>query len=84
MLANTTGVTAFLDGHSHADVPWTTLKNKNNEDTLLINQNSISLYYNQFKDEDKDKNDMYAESFITNQTNGSISNIVNILFKITP
>lgn len=36
VLANTSGVTAFLDGHSHADVPWTTLKNKNNEDTLLV------------------------------------------------
>lgn len=36
VLRNTTGVTAFLDGHSHADVSWTTLKNKNNEDTYIV------------------------------------------------
>ena len=54
---------------------------KNNDDTLLINQNSISLYYKQFKDENENKNkeEINVDSFITNQTNGSISNIVNIL-----
>ncbi len=36
VLANTSGVTAFLDGHSHADVAWITLKNKNNEDTYIV------------------------------------------------
>ena len=32
VLENTSGATAFLDGHAHASVPWTILKNKNNED----------------------------------------------------
>ena len=36
VIANTSGATAFLDGHAHASVPWTILKNKNNEDTLLV------------------------------------------------
>jgi len=36
VLEHTSGVTAFLDGHAHADVPWKTYKNKNNEDTLLV------------------------------------------------
>ena len=53
-------------------------KNKD-DDTLLINQNSISIYYKQLIDEDKDKNDLNLDSFITNQTNGSISNILNVL-----
>jgi hypothetical protein len=54
---------------------------KNNEDTLLINQNSISIYYKQLKEEkeNKCKDEINAESFVTNQTNGSISNIVNVL-----
>ena len=54
---------------------------KNNEDTLLINQNSISIYYKQLKEEkeNKYKDENNAESFVTNQTNGSISNIVNVL-----
>ena len=53
----------------------------NNEDTLLINQNSISIYYKQLKEEkeNKYKDEINAESFVTNQTNGSISNIVNVL-----
>ena len=50
---------------------------KNNDDTLMINQNSISIYYKQFNDENKEA--IYMESFIGNQTNGSISNIVNVL-----
>jgi len=50
---------------------------KNNDDTLMINQNSISIYYKQFNDENKEA--IYTESFIGNQTNGSISNIVNVL-----
>ena len=54
---------------------------KNNEDTLLINQNSISIYNKQLKEEkeNKCKDEINAESFVTNQTNGSISNIVNVL-----
>ena len=54
---------------------------KNNDDTLMINQNSISIYYKQFKDDENNyiDNDKNIDSFITNQTNGSISNIVNIL-----
>ena len=36
VIKNTTGVTAFLDGHSHTDLPWTVEKNKDNEDTLLV------------------------------------------------
>ena len=55
---------------------------KNNiDDTLFFNQNSISIYYRQLKDEDNDniKDNIYPDSFITNQTNGSISNIVNVL-----
>ena len=50
---------------------------KNNDDTLLINQNSISIYYKQLKEEENE--DKKLDSFITNQTNGSISSIVNIL-----
>ena len=50
---------------------------KNNDDTLVMNQNSISIYYKQFKDDEKENNNI--DSFITNQTNGSISNIVNML-----
>ena len=53
---------------------------KNNDDTLMINQNSISIYYKQFQDEENDNNnDKNLDSFITNQTNGSITNIVNAL-----
>ena len=52
-------------------------KNNNDDDTLLINQNSISIYYKQFMDGEKD--DICTESFIGNQTSGSISNIVNVL-----
>ena len=54
---------------------------KNNEDTLLINQNSMSIYNKQLKEEkeNKCKDEINAESFVTNQTNGSISNIVNVL-----
>ena len=36
VIKNTSGVTAFLDGHSHSDLPWTTRKNKNNIDTYLV------------------------------------------------
>ena len=36
VINNTTGVLAFLDGHSHVDLPWTTVKNKNDENTLLV------------------------------------------------
>ena len=36
VIEHTSGVTAFLDGHCHADVPWTTVKNKDNVDTLLV------------------------------------------------
>ncbi len=36
VLSHTSGVTAFLDGHAHADLPWTTYKNKDNVDTLLV------------------------------------------------
>ena len=48
---------------------------KINEDTLLINQNSI--YYRQLKD--GDKSNKKFDSFIDNQTNGSISYLVNVL-----
>ena len=37
VINNTSGVTAFLDGHSHNDLPWTTYKNKDNIDTYLVN-----------------------------------------------
>ena len=36
VIKNTSGVTAFLDGHSHSDLPWTITKNKNNIDTYLV------------------------------------------------
>ena len=36
VIKNTNGVDAFLDGHSHTDLPWTTEKNKDNKDTLLV------------------------------------------------
>lgn len=36
VIKNTTGVDAFLDGHAHADLPWTKEKNKDNKDTLLV------------------------------------------------
>lgn len=36
VIEHTSGVTAFLDGHSHTDLPWTTKKNKDNIDTLLV------------------------------------------------
>ena len=36
VIKNTTGVDAFLDGHSHIDLPWTKEKNKDNKDTLLV------------------------------------------------
>ena len=61
---------------------------KDVEDTLIINQNSISisiLNWNQFEknskmDEDNKKDwGTNIDSFITNQTNGSISGIVNVL-----
>ena len=37
VIKNTNGVTAFLDGHSHTDLAWTTYKNKDDVDTLLVN-----------------------------------------------
>ena len=62
---------------------------KNNDDTLLINQSSISIYYKKISDEGKDIDigkdfdidleEKNIDSFITNQTNASISNIVNVL-----
>ena len=36
VIEHTSGVTAFLDGHSHTDLAWTTKKNKDNVDTLLV------------------------------------------------
>ena len=36
VLTHTSGVTAFLDGHAHVKLPWTTYKNKDNVDTLLV------------------------------------------------
>ena len=36
VIKNTTGVDAFLDGHNHIDLPWTTTKNKDNKDILLV------------------------------------------------
>ena len=36
VISNTTGVTAFLDGHAHIDMPWKTVKNKNDIDTLVV------------------------------------------------
>ena len=36
VIKNTTGVDAFLDGHAHADLPWTKEKNKDNKETLLV------------------------------------------------
>ena len=36
VLNHTNGVLAFLDGHAHSDIPWTTYKNKDNVDTLLV------------------------------------------------
>ena len=35
VIANTTGIDAVLDGHSHTDVPMDTVKNKNGEDVVL-------------------------------------------------
>ena len=62
---------------------------KNNDDTLLINQSSISIYYKKLSEEGKkidfgkDISDDFEEknidSFITNQTNRSITNILNVL-----
>ena len=36
VINNTVGVDAFLDGHSHTDLPWRKEKNKDNIDTLLV------------------------------------------------
>lgn len=36
VINNTSGVDVFLDGHSHIDLPWTTKKNKDNKDTLIV------------------------------------------------
>ena len=36
VIKNTTGLDAFLDGHSHTDLPWTKEKNKEDKDTLLV------------------------------------------------
>lgn len=36
VIKNTTGVDAFLDGHSHSDLPWTKEKNKDNKDILIV------------------------------------------------
>ena len=36
VISHTSGVTAVLDGHAHVDLPWTTYKNKDNIDTLLV------------------------------------------------
>ena len=34
IINNTTGYVAFMDGHAHADEPWKTLKDKNNNEIL--------------------------------------------------
>ncbi len=34
IISNTTGFIAYMDGHAHKDVNWTTLKDKNNKDIL--------------------------------------------------
>ena len=34
IINNTTGYVAFMDGHAHKDVNWTTVKDKNNNDIL--------------------------------------------------
>ena len=49
----------------------------NNEDTLVINQNSLYLNNKQFKDDKKDSTNI--DSFVGNQTNGSITYLVNVL-----
>ena len=36
VIANTSGVTAFLDGHAHVDLPFEEVLNKKNEKTLLV------------------------------------------------
>ena len=36
VINHTSGAIAFLDGHAHVSLPWTTEKNKDNEDTLLV------------------------------------------------
>ena len=35
VIANTTGIDAFIDGHSHSTVESNTVKNENNEDVIL-------------------------------------------------
>ena len=60
--------------------------NKNDDDTLLINSNSISisiLNWKQFEqnnyDKLKNKNDINIDSFITNKNDESITKMLNIL-----
>lgn len=36
VIENTSGATAFLDGHAHLDLDWTTVKDKKNQDIPLV------------------------------------------------
>lgn len=36
VINHTSGADVFLDGHAHISLPWTTYKNKDNADTLLV------------------------------------------------
>ena len=36
IVKNTTGLTAFIDGHSHRDIEWTDIKDKDNKDVPVV------------------------------------------------
>ena len=66
VIKNTTGITAFLDGHSHTDLPWTTEKNKDNVDTLLVD---TGYKLNEFASLTISKEGNISHEFITEYEN---------------
>lgn len=81
IISNTTGYVAFMDGHAHRDVKWTTLKDKKNKDvlysecgteliefsTLTIKKNGdLETNYIVYDENNPCKKDSNMENFINN------------------
>lgn len=80
VIAHTSGVTAFLDGHCHINLPWKTYKNKDNVDTLLVD---TGYKLNDFASITISKKGKISHEFITEYSDKSeeITNYVNEIKK---
>ena len=68
VIEHTSGCLAFLDGHAHVSLPWTTHKNKNNEDTYLV---GAGYKLNNFASFTIKKDGSFAYDFIDSYTDKS-------------